>query len=139
MSTVGTPGAIRQPPAQSGNFGQGAAYPLAYTTAGSIRLSYGRQSVEDSLRAILETVPGERPMLPDFGAAVGPFEPIDLPRAIAKFKLDVATYEPRIDTVDVTTDPGPTQAEVTMNISYSLKDEADEHVLTYPLFLGASF
>lgn len=139
MSTVGTPGAIRQPPPQSGNFGQGATYPLTYTTSGSIKLSSGSQSVEDALRAILETCPGERPMLPDFGAAVGPFEPIDVQRMIAKFKFDVATYEPRVDTVDVTTDPGPTQEQVTLNISYQLRDEADERVLTFPLFVGPSF
>jgi phage baseplate assembly protein W len=139
MATVGTPGAIRQPPPQAGNFGQGAAYPLTYTTTGSLRLSYGRQSVEDSLRSILETVPGERAMLPDYGAAVGVFEPIDIQRMIAKFQLDVSAYEPRIDTVDITTDYGPGQGEVTMNISYTLKDEAGEHLLTYNLFIGPSF
>lgn len=139
MSTVGTPGAIRQPPVQSGNSGQGASYPLQYTTTGSIKLSSGRQCVEESYRAILETVPGERPMLPDFGSAVGPFEPVDIPRAIAKFKIDAATYEPRADIIEITTTPGPTQEQVTMNISYQLKDEADEHVLTYPLFVGPSF
>lgn len=139
MSTVGTPGAIRQPPPQAGSFGQGATYPLSYTSTGSVRLSYGRQSVEDALRAILETVPGERPMLPDFGAAVGLGEPIDVPRMIAKLQLDISAYEPRVDTVDVTTDFGPDQGNVTINIAYALKDEAGEHVLTYNLFVGPSF
>ena len=139
MATVGTPGAIRQPPPQTGSFGQGAAFPLVYSSTGSIKLSYGRQSVEDALNSILSTVPGERVMMPDYGAAVGPFEPIDIQRMIAKFRLDVSAYEPRIDTIDVSTDPGPDQNTVTMNIAYSLKDEAGEHVLTYNLFLGPSF
>lgn len=138
MSTVGIPGAIRQPPAQSGNFGQGATYPLEYTATGAIKLSYGATLAEEGMRAILETVPGERPMLPGFGAAVGPFEPIDVFRMIAKFKIDVKTYLPLVETVDVTTNPGPSQEEVTMNIAYTLKDDADEHTLTYPLFTGAS-
>ena len=136
---VGTPGAIRQPPAQAGNFGQGATYPLTPTKTGAVQLSYGAQSVEDALRAILETCPGERVMLPDFGSAVGPFEPIDVQKMIAKFKLDVAAYEPRVDTVDVDAVPGPDQGVVTLNIAYTLIDEADEHVLTYPLFVGPSY
>lgn len=139
MATAGTPGAIRQPPPQSGSIGQGAAYPLQYTSTGSIKLSFGRQSVEDALRAILETAPGERVMLPDYGANVGFGEPIDIQRMIAKFQLDVSAYEPRVDTVDISTDFGPGQGEVTMNIAYTLKDEAGEHVLTYALFLGPSF
>lgn len=137
---AGTPGAIRQPPAQSGNFGQGASYPLALTKTGAVQLSYAAQSVEDSLCAILDTVPGERMMLPDYGANVGaPGEPIDVQRVIAKFKLDVATYEPRVDTVDVDTTPGPVAGEVTLNIAYQLQYEANERVLTYNLFVGPAF
>lgn len=137
---VGIPGAIRQPPAQSGNFGQGATYPLALTRTGAVQLSYGAKSVEEALCAILDTSPGERVMLPDYGANVGaPGEPIDVQRVVAKFKLDVASYEPRVDTVDVDVVPGPDVGAVTLNIAYQLQYEANERVLTYPLFVGPSY
>ena len=133
---VGTIGAIRQPPVNSGLGGQGVSYPLDYTTQGRLKLSYGEQSINEALISILLTVAGERVMLPAYGANSGVHEPIDLARMIAKFRLDVRDYEPRVDTVDVTTELGDQPQQVIMHITYTLVSDATERTLTYPLFVG---
>lgn len=139
MATVGTPGAIQAPPSNSGFLGQGVKYPLTLTTTGRLDLSSGQTSVEESLQAILETAPGERKMLPGFGARVGEFEPVDLQRMIAKFKKDVADYEPRVESItDVQSAYGPGVGEVSLSIYYTLVGDANENILTYGLFLGPS-
>lgn len=139
MATVGTTGAIKTPPSTSGFLGQGIKYPLTLTTTGRLALSSGQTSVEQALQAILETAPGERPMLPGYGSKMGEFEPIDLQRMIAKFKKDVADYEPRVDSIaNIDSVLGPGVGEVSLSVYYVLVGEANERILTYPLFLGAA-
>ncbi len=133
---VGTPGAIRQPPASSGNFGQGISYPLSYNAQGRLTLSYGPTSVEQALQAIWETGVGERAMLPKYGADTGTFEPTDLDRMIIRFRQNVAEYEPRVESVDITTSDGPGQGEVSVQVAYTLVGEANERTLTFPFFVG---
>ena len=137
MSTVGTPGAIQQPPVTSGFLGQGVTYPPQFTAQGRLKLSSGTTSVEEALKTILETSPGERPMLPGYGARIGEFEPVDLARMVAKFKKDVADYEPRVESINsFDTNPGQGIGEVIGTITYTLVGEASERILTYPLFAG---
>lgn len=136
MATVGTPGAIQQPPSTAGIFGQGVKYPLTLTTQGRLALSSGETSVREALQTILETAVGERAMLPTYGARQGEFEPIDLARMVAKFKKDVAEHEPRVEAVSVDSIPGPGAGEVSLTILYVLVGEATENTLTYPLFVG---
>jgi len=137
MATVGTPGAIAQPPVTSGFLGQGVTYPPAYTTQGRLKISNGTTSVEEALKTILETAPGERPMLPGYGARVGEFEPIDMARMIAKFKKDVVDYEPRVDSISsIDAQYGPGVGEVQVTIQYVLVGEANERILTSTIFTG---
>lgn len=134
--SVGTAGAIQQPAPTSGTGGQGVSYPPTFTIQGRLKLSNGTTTVEEALRAILETSPGERAMLPGYGARIGEFEPANLSRVVAKFRKDVADYEPRVDTVDATPDYGPGAGEVSLSIVYTLVGDATERTLTYPLFTG---
>lgn len=133
---VGTPNAIQQPSPSSGFLGQGVTYPIEYTTQGRLKISNGTTTVEESLRCILETAPGERVMLPGYGAKMGEFEPIGLARMIAKFKKDVADYEPRVESVTVTSQLGLGTGEAEITIVYQVVGEANERVLTYGLFAG---
>lgn len=135
--SVGTSGSIQQPSATSGFLGQGVTYPIAFTPQGRLKLSSGTTCVEEALKTILETAPGERPMLPGFGSRVGEFEPIDLARMIAKFKKDVADYEPRVDSIaNVDANYGPGAGEVSVTIQYVLVNEANERILSASVFTG---
>lgn len=132
----GTPGAIKQPPAAAGFLGQGVSWPLKINAQGRLATSWGASLVEEALKQIFATAQGERAMLPDYGANTGAFEPPDLARTIAKFKLDVANYEPRVEYVVVTPQLGPGTNEVSVDCQYKLRDEANERTLTLGVFNG---
>ncbi len=133
---VGAAGAIQQSPPMAGTGGQGVSYPPTLTVQGRLKISSGSTSVEESLRSILETAPGERAMLPGYGARQGEFEPVDLVTMIAKFKKDVADYEPRVESVEVSTEAGPGAGEATVTIIYIIAGDATERTLTAGFFVG---
>lgn len=128
-------GALPVPPPVAGFLGQGIKYPPQLTATGRLALSSGTTSVEESFFSILSTSEGERPMLPKYGARCGEFEPADVQRMIIKFRDNVADYEPRADIIDAVADYGPGVGEVNVRITYLIKGEAGERVLTYPLFV----
>ena len=47
--------------------GQGLAFPLQFSPRGEIALAQGEHDIEQAIRIILETIPGERVMRPEFG------------------------------------------------------------------------
>ncbi len=135
-ATVGTSGALQKAPANAGIAGQGVSFPIDYTIQGRLALSFGEQSVNDALVSILLTTAGERAMLPSYGANAGEHEPVDLARMIAKFRLDVRDYEPRVDTTEVSSELGDQPGQVMLHITYTMVSDATERTLTYPLFVG---
>jgi len=50
--------------------GTGWAFPLRTDATGSIALVTREREVQESIRIILGTAPGERPMRPEFGCAI---------------------------------------------------------------------
>ncbi|MFC9492336.1 GPW/gp25 family protein, partial [Streptomyces hydrogenans] len=50
--------------------GAGWAFPPHTDATGSIALVRGERELEESIRLILATSPGERPMRPEFGCAI---------------------------------------------------------------------
>ena len=50
--------------------GSGWAFPVRADPTGQVALVTGTREIEESIRLILMTAPGERPMRPEFGCAV---------------------------------------------------------------------
>lgn len=50
--------------------GAGWAFPLRTDAGGGIALARREREIEESIRLVLATAPGERPMRPEFGCAV---------------------------------------------------------------------
>jgi phage baseplate assembly protein W len=122
--------------------GQGLAFPLQVNPQGGIALASGERDVEQAIRVILSTAPGERVMRPEFGCRI--HELIFAPQDAATESLVVyyveealAQWEPRIDVqeVDVSTDPGRNGA-LLVEIKYRVKDTHDERSIVYPFFLS---
>ena len=87
--------------------GAGWAFPLRTDPTGRIALSTGSREIEESIRLILATAPGERPMRPEFGCAIHDyvFAPADASTAgdIAyAVRVALNRWEPRVDLGDVT-------------------------------------
>jgi phage baseplate assembly protein W len=122
--------------------GQGLAFPLQVNPQGGIALASGERDVEQAIRIILSTAPGERVMRPEFGCRI--HELVFAPHDAATESLVVyyveealAQWEPRIDVqeVDVSADPGRDGA-LLVEIKYRVKDTHDERSIVYPFFLS---
>ena len=93
-------------------FGRGIGLPPGVGSDGRVRWSEGEDNIRDAIQIILLTEPGERLMLPDFGAGLGRFlfEPntVSTRRAIGEqIASALRRWEPRIilEAVDVEEHP----------------------------------
>lgn len=121
--------------------GRGISFPMRIDSSGSIALDGGAADIEKSMKVILSTAPGERPMRPYFGCAIWDllFEPIN-PNTIGLMEDAVreamSRWEPRaiIDEVVVTPDETGLGA-VSINIGYTIRSTNDRRNLVHPFYL----
>jgi phage baseplate assembly protein W len=121
--------------------GRGIAYPMGVDHTGRIALSGLDDVVAESIRLILGTSPGERPMRPEFGCAIHDhvFEPADS-RTEGVLAFEVANalrrWEPRIDVHAVDVAAAPDNASLLyIEISYSMRDTNDRRNLVFPFYV----
>jgi phage baseplate assembly protein W len=121
--------------------GQGLAWPLQINPRGEISLARARRDIEQAMRIILETAPGERVMRPEFGCRIHDlvFAPHDAATeglVIHYVEQALERWEPRIDVreVDVSADPGHDGA-LLIEIRYQIKDTHDERSIVHPFYL----
>ena len=91
--------------------GAGWAFPLRTDSTGGIALVSKGREIEESIRLILGTAPGERPMRPEFGCRIHDevFSGINAGtagRIVQEVRDALVRWEPRIDldSVEVTVD-----------------------------------
>ena len=93
---------VQVPDASDELIGTGISFPLQADQRGVLALSHGVTDIEQAIRMILGTAPGERPMRPEFGCAVHDlvFDTIDaemVGKVEAAVHRALARWEPRID------------------------------------------
>src|SRR5262245_38114298 len=86
--------------------GRGIAYPMRVSPSGGIALVSRDEEIAESMRLILGTSPGERPMRPDFGCPIHDhvFAPADAATiGLIGFEVrnSLARWEPRIEVTEV--------------------------------------
>ncbi len=121
--------------------GQGLAFPLQLDPRGGIALASGERDIEQAIRIILMTAPGERMMRPEFGCRIHElvFAPHDAAtESLAAYYVQeaLARWEPRIDlqAVDIVADPRR-DGVLLVEIKYQIKDTHDERSIVYPFYL----
>jgi phage baseplate assembly protein W len=121
--------------------GAGLAFPLRTDATGGIALVRGDREVAEAIRLILATAPGERPMRPEFGCAIGDFvfAPADAATAglIAyEVRVSLERWEPRIDLHEVQVDFAEAANGVLLiNIRYALRGTNDPRNLVFPFYV----
>lgn len=121
--------------------GAGWAFPLRTDATGSIALVRRDREIEESIRLILTTAPGERPMRPEFGCAVHDyvFAPADAATAgdIAyAVRVSLERWEPRIDLNDVVVRFDAVESgTMYIEIRYSLRGTNDPRNLVFPFYV----
>jgi hypothetical protein len=121
--------------------GRGWSYPISTDASGSIALTTEDQELQQAIRLILTTAPGERPMRPRFGCGIHDyaFAPADATtagRLAVEVEKALAFWEPRIEVknVDVTVDV-LSRNTLYINISYEKKGSYDPRNLVFPFYV----
>ncbi len=121
--------------------GRGWAFPLRTDTTGGIALVSREREIEEAIRLVLGTSPGERPMRPEFGCRIHEyvFASADGGTAsaiAAEVKSSLRRWEPRIDVEEVqVTFDGRDPTVMYIDIRYSIRRTNDRRNLVFPFYV----
>ncbi|MEU8825017.1 GPW/gp25 family protein [Streptomyces sp. NPDC048636] len=120
--------------------GTGWAFPPGVGAKGSVRTRSGHALVEQSMRLILTTYPGERPMRPHFGSHLRDFvfagtDPDTLNEISREVSASLATWEPRATVSEVRVHQDPdTPTLVNIVITYATRESNDPRNMVFPFY-----
>jgi Bacteriophage baseplate protein W len=121
--------------------GRGWAFPLRTDATGGIALVSREREIEEAIRLILGTTPGERPMRPEFGCRIhdyifGLADGTTANEITAEVKRALARWEPRIDVEDVVVSfDALDQTLLYIDVRYSLRRTNDRRNLVFPFYV----
>ena len=121
--------------------GAGWAFPVRTDPTGSIALVHGEREVAESIRLILATAPGERPMRPEFGCAIhdfvfAPADSATAGRIAYEVRLSLERWEPRITLVDVVVGFDRIESgTLLIDVRYALRGDNDPRNLVFPFYV----
>ena len=120
--------------------GAGWSFPVRTDATGRVALVSHEREIEESIRLILGTAPGERPMRPEYGCAIHDhvFAGIDPDlggRIATEVRASLTRWEPRIDVRDVLISFDPDDASlIYIDIRYSVGETNDPRNLVFPFY-----
>jgi uncharacterized protein len=119
--------------------GTGLAFPLGVDDRGRIALAREEIDVEQAIRIILSTAPGERPMRPEFGCAVHDcvFERIEadtLARIDQAVRVALDRWEPRVAIEDIVFE-SRREGELLVHLRYRVRATNEVRNLVYPFYV----
>jgi hypothetical protein len=120
--------------------GRGWAFPMRTDASGGIAMVSGDQEIEEAIRLVLGTAPGERPMRPEFGCRIhehvfGSADATTAGLIAHEVRASLRRWEPRVDVTDVDVgfdDDRPSL--VYIDISYRLQSTNDPRNLVFPFY-----
>ena len=121
--------------------GTGLSFPLRVDRLGGISLSSGTDDIEEAMRVILTTAPGERPMRPLFGCGIHDyvFESVDaytVGRLEREIRIALDRWEPRIEIVSIEIDTDrANEGVLPIDIGYVVRSTNDRRNLVYPFYV----
>jgi phage baseplate assembly protein W len=121
--------------------GAGWAFPVRTDATGSVALVTREREIEEAIRIVLGTAPGERPMRPEFGCRIhdfvfGPANASTAGEIVYAVKTALERWEPRIDVVDVRVgfDSGQ-DGTVYVDLRYTVRGVNDPRNLVFPFYV----
>jgi len=120
--------------------GAGWSFPVRTDATGRVALVSHEREIEESIRLILGTAPGERPMRPEYGCAIHDhvFAGIDPDlggRIATEVRASLTRWEPRIEVRDVLISFDPDDASlIYIDIRYSVGETNDPRNLVFPFY-----
>lgn len=126
----------------SSYLGRSIAFPPHLSDRNHFALADGDAAVRQSIHLIIQTVPGERVMRPDFGCEIHSliFAPANIETAVIAERYvyeALERWESRIELVDVNVTPGSASlGELFIEIAYRHRGQPDVRNLVYPYYLN---
>jgi Bacteriophage baseplate protein W len=120
--------------------GTGWSFPFAIEPTGAMAMASGTAKLEQSMRLILETYPGERPMRPRFGSTLRDFvfDGANTEKAaeIAEVvRASIEQWEPRVDVEDVEVYPDEDRPGLLyIDITYLVPETNSPRNLVFPFY-----
>ncbi len=121
--------------------GSGWTFPPKIDAQGGISLTNDRSELDQAIRIILSTSPGQRVMRPTFGCRLQElvFAPNDSETAAEARRFveeAIGMWEPRVRIVSVNVGPDPSEASrLVIEVEYQVKATHDKRSLVYPFYL----
>ena len=121
--------------------GTGLSFPVDVDDRGRVLLVSGEHDIDQSIRLIIDTRPGERPMRPEFGCGVHDFvfDTIDaatVGRLETEIRSALDRWEPRIEVQKVDFDLGHMgEGQLLIEIGYRVRATNHERNLVYPFYV----
>jgi phage baseplate assembly protein W len=120
--------------------GAGFSYPLRLSASGSFGLVSHTAEIEQSIRVILGTAQGERPMRPEFGCGAHELvfagtDATTAGRLAHAVRRALDRWEPRIVVEDVLVSVDPQERDrLYVSIRYNVRATNDVRNLVYPFY-----
>ena len=121
--------------------GIGWKFLIKLDSSGKFKLSKYEEDIEESIRIILGTIPGERVMRPEFGCGIYEyvFSTINISNLALieeEVKKALTLYEPRIEIINVKASPDTNRdGLVLIEIEYRVISTNTRQNLVYPFYL----
>jgi phage baseplate assembly protein W len=120
--------------------GAGLAFPLRTDATGRIALVARDVELQESMRLVLGTALGERPMRPEFGCGIHDlvFSPADdttAGRVAYEVQRSLERWEPRIEVLDVEVSfAHASSSTMHVDVSYTPRGTNDPRNLVFPFY-----
>jgi uncharacterized protein len=121
--------------------GRGWAFPPQIGPSGGLALTHDRNELDQAIRIILTTSPGQRVMRPTFGCRLhelvfAPNNSQTVAQARRAVEEALGMWEPRITVIEVDVRPDPDDtSRLLIDIQYEIKVTHDKRSLVYPFYL----
>lgn len=120
--------------------GSGWSFPFAVEPAGTVAMASGTVKLEQAMRLILETYPGERPMRPRFGSTLRDYvfdgASVHKTAEIADLvRRAIEQWEPRVDVAEVEVYPDRERSGLLyIDIRYVIPGTNSPRNLVFPFY-----
>jgi len=120
--------------------GRGWGFPLRVGATGGIGMVEREQEIQEAIRLILGTAPGERPMRPEFGCGIHDFVFAAADHATAgdiarEVRVALDRWEPRIEVTDVVVAFDAVEAgTLYIEVRYTIRATNDQRNLVFPFY-----
>ncbi|MBQ9483250.1 MAG: GPW/gp25 family protein [Ruminiclostridium sp.] len=126
--------------------GTGFKFPVCVDpNTGKVRTSSNEDDIKESIRLILGTTPGERPMMPDFGCSINSFvfsgsDFTTLMLMKTEIENALVMWEPRIKDIEAEISPAADDdGKLIISVSYVVRSTNNPFNLVYPFYINEGY